>query len=173
MRSLSDAFLAAATARTTLQAHFAALGPREQRWWRLAVGVLVLVSLFGFAVLPAVRSLRASPQAQQQATAQLQVLQQLQVRAQALQARPMLAQTAAIESLQASIGLLGGNADISVGDQRVNLVLRSTPAKSLAEWLTRARAEAHAVPIEARLTREGPAEGALWSGTLVMSLPPR
>jgi general secretion pathway protein M len=100
-------------------------------------------------------------------------LQQLQVRAQALQARPMLAQTAAIESLQASIGLLGGNADISVGDQRVNLVLRSTPAKSLAEWLTRARAEAHAVPIEARLTREGPAEGALWSGTLVMSLPPR
>ncbi len=173
MRRLSDAFLAAATSRTALQARFAALHPREQRWWRLAVGVLVLVLLFGVGVLPAARTLRASPLAQQQATAQLQVLQQLQVRAQALQARPMLAQTAAIERLQSSIGLLGGNAEISVGDQRVNLVLRATPASALAEWLTRARAEAYAVPIEARLTREGPAESALWSGTLVMSLPPR
>jgi len=173
MRSLSDALLAVATSRTALQARFAALDPREQRWWRLAVGVLVLVLLVGVGVLPAVRSLRASALAQQQVTAQLQVLQQLQVRAQALQAQPMLAQLAAIESLQASVGLLGGNAEISVGDQRVNLVLRATPASALAEWLVRARVEAHAVPIEARLTREGSVEGALWSGTLVLSLPPR
>lgn len=173
MRSLSEALMAIATCRTALRARFAALGLREQRWWRLAVGVLVLVLLLGVGVLPAVRSLRASPQAQQQATAQLQVLQQQQLRAQVLQARPVLAQAAAIESLQASSSLLGGNAEISVGDQRVNLVLRATPASALAEWLARARAEAHAVPIEARLTREGPAEGALWSGTLVMSLPPR
>jgi general secretion pathway protein M len=173
MRSLSDVLLAVATARTAWQARFAALNPREQRWWRLAVGMLVLIFLFGFGVLPAVRSLRVSALAQQQATAQLQVLQQLQVRAQTLQAQPMLAQQAAIERLQASVGLLGGNAEISIGEQRVNMVLRATPASALAEWLVRARAEAHAAPIEARLTREGPAEGALWSGTLVMSLPPR
>ena len=184
MRSLSDtliatrksgqaALLAANNSRTALRTRFAALGPREKRGLLLVVGVLSLVLLIGVGVLPAVRSLRASPQAQQQANTQLQALQLLQVRAQALQALPPLDQTAAVDSLQASVSLLGGNAEISVGDQRVNLVLRATPAKALAEWLARARAEAHAVPIEARLTREGPAGEALWSGSLVMSLPPR
>jgi general secretion pathway protein M len=184
MRSFSDAliatrksgqtaFLAVNNSHAALRARFVALSPRDQRWMLAAVCVLSLLLLIGVCVLPAVRSLRASPQAQQQAAAQLQLVRQQQLRAQALQALPMLAQTAAIESLQASISLLGGNAEISVGDQRVNLVLRATPASALAEWLTRARVGAHAVPIEARLTREGPAEAALWSGTLVMSLPPR
>jgi general secretion pathway protein M len=184
MRSLSDAliatrksgqavFLAVNNSHTALRTRFVALSPREQRWMLAAVCVLSLLLLIGIGVLPAVRSLRASPQVQQQVNAQQQALQLLQVRAQALQALPSLDQTAAVDKLQAAISLLGGNAEISVGDQRVNLVLRSTPAKALAEWLARARAEAHAVSIEARLTREGPAEGALWSGTLVMSLPPR
>jgi general secretion pathway protein M len=173
MRSLSDAVLAAKKTRTAWRARYAALGPREQRGLLLAVSLLVLLLLIGVGVLPAVRSVRASPQLQQQQAVQLQALQQLQVRTQALQALPQLDQQAAIDSLQASMGLLGGNAEISVGDQRVHLVLRATSAQSLAEWLARARAEAHAVPIEARLTREGPAGDALWSGSLVMSLPPR
>jgi len=173
MRSLSETLLAAGASCTALQARFAALGPREKRVLLLAVVVVSLALLIGFGVLPAVRSLRTSPQAQQQAIAQLQVMQGLQVRVQALQALPALDQTAAVDKLQASVSLLGGNAEISVGDQRVNLVLRGTPAKALAELLTRARSESHAVPIEARLTREGPTGEALWSGSLVMSLPPR
>jgi general secretion pathway protein M len=159
MRSLAD--------------RLAALSLRDKRWMPLGVGVLSLALLIGVGVLPAVRSLRANPQAQQQANAQLQNLRLLQVRVQALQARPQLDQAAAINKLQASASLLGGNAEISVGDQRVNLVLRSTPASALAEWLARARTEANAVPIEARLAREGQADEALWSGTLVMTLPPR
>jgi hypothetical protein len=99
MRSLSDVLLAVATARTAWQARFAALNPREQRWWRLAVGMLVLILLFGFDVLPAVRSLRASALAQQQATTQLQVLQRLQACSQTLPAQPMLAQVATIKIL--------------------------------------------------------------------------
>ncbi len=173
MRSLSAHLLAADASYAALRARFGALHPREQRGLLLAVSMLALLLLIGGGVLPAVRSLRASPQAQQQATAQLQALQLLQVRAQALQALPPLDQTAAVDKLQASISLLGGNAEFSVGDQRVHLVLRRTPAKALAEWLARARAEAHAVPIEARLTREGQADDGLWSGNLVMSLRPR
>jgi general secretion pathway protein M len=173
MRNLSETLLAVDASRTALQARFAALGLREKRGLLLVVCVLSLVLLVGVGVLPAVRSLRTSPQAQQQATAQLQVMQGLQVRAQALHTLPALDQKVAVDKLQASVSLLGGNAEISVGDQRANLVLRATPAKALAEWLVRARADAHAVPIEARLTREGPAGESLWSGSLVMSLPPR
>jgi len=155
-----------------LSERFAALGLREPRWLPLGVGLLSLALLIGVGVLPAVRSLRANPQAQQQAGAQLQALRLLQVRAQALQARPKLDQAEAVNRLQASVSLLGGNTEISVGDQRVNLVLRATPAKALAEWLARARTEAHAVPMEARLARDMPADESLWSGTLAMSLPP-
>ena len=159
MRSLAD--------------RLAALSPRDKRWLPVAVGVLSLALLIGVGVWPAVRSLRDNPQAQQQANAQLQNLRLLQVRVQALQARPQLEQVEAIHQLQASASLLGDNTEISVGDQRVNLVLRSTPAKALAEWLARARTEANAVPIEARLARETQTDEALWSGTLVMTLPPR
>ena len=173
MRSLVDTFSAADASRTALRVRWAALGSREKTGLLLAVAVLSTLLLIGVCVLPAVRSVRASPQALQQATAQLQAMQRLQVHATALQALRPLDQTAAIDSLQASVSLLGGNAEISVGDQRVNLVLRGTPAKALAELLTRARSESHAVPIEARLTREGPTGEALWSGSLVMSLPPR
>jgi general secretion pathway protein M len=158
MRSLSD--------------RFAALGPREQRWLLLGASTLSLALLIGVGVWPAVRSLRANPQAQQQANAQLQNVHLLQVRAQALQALPQLAQTEAIKVLQSSVSTLGDNTEMSAGDQRVNLVLRSTPAKALAEWLARARADAQALPIEARLTRETTADETRWSGTLVMTLPP-
>lgn len=158
---------------SSLSERFAALSPRDKRWLPVAVGVLSLALLIGVGVLPAVRSLRANPQAQQQAKAQLDYLRLLQVRAQALQARPQLDQAEALNQLQSSASLLGGNTEISVGDQRVNLLLRATPANALAEWLARARVEANVVPIEARLSREAPAEEALWSGTLVMRLPPR
>ncbi len=151
----------------------AALGPREKRWLPVGVGVLSLALLIGVGVLPAVRILRANPLAQQQANVQLQTLSLLQVRAQALQARPQFDQAQAINRLQASIGLLGANTEFSTGDQRVTLVLRATPVQALAEWLARARIEAHAVPIEARLAREAQGDESLWNGTLVMSLPPR
>ncbi len=157
----------------SLSERFSALGPREQRWLSVGVGVLSLALLIGVGVLPAVRSLRVNPQAQQQANAELQSLYRLQVQVQALQARPHLDAAEALNRLQASASLLGGNTEISIGDQRVNLVLRATPAKALAEWLARARTEAHAVPLEARLSRETQTDEALWSGTLVMTLPPR
>jgi general secretion pathway protein M len=155
----------------SLSDRFAALGPREQRW--LWVGFLTILLVFlGVTVLPAVRSLSASQNAHQQADAQLQTLLRLQVRAKALQAQPTLNQIEVVNRLQASVSLLGGKTEISIGDQRVNLVLRSTPARALAEWLARVRTDAHVVPIEARLVRETKTDEALWSGTLVMMLSP-
>jgi general secretion pathway protein M len=156
-----------------LSERFSALGPREQRWLPVGAGVLLLALLIGVGVLPAVHSLRTNPQEQQQADARLHTLRRLQVRAQALQVQPQLDQAVVINKLQTSASLLGGNTEISMGDQRVNLVLRSTPAKALAEWLARARTEANAVPMDARWIREIQADEASWSGTLVVTLPPR
>jgi general secretion pathway protein M len=157
----------------SLLARLAWLGPREQRWLLVGICALSLAVLLSVGVLPAVRSLRASPHAHQQADGQLQALRQLQIRAQTLEARPQMDQADAVNRLQASVSLLGGNTEINMSDQRANLVLRSTPAKALAEWLARARTEANSVPLEARLVRESQADEPLWSGTLVMSLPPR
>jgi general secretion pathway protein M len=152
---------------------FSALSPRGQLGLRWGGGVVALALLIGAGVLPAVRSLKANPLAQQLANAQLQSLRSLQVRAQALQAKPQLDQAEAINKLQASVSLLGGNTSISIGDQQTTLELRATPAKALAEWLVRARTEAHAVPVNAQLTRETQAGEVLWSGTLALTLPPR
>jgi general secretion pathway protein M len=154
---------------------FAALGPREQRWLLVGVFTLLMALLLSVMVLPAVGSLRASPRAHQQANQQLQTLRLLQVRAKALQAQPQLQldRTEAVNRLQASVSLLGGNTEFSMSDQRVNLVLRSIPSKALAEWLARARTDANAVLESARLLRDTQTDEPLWSGTLVMTLPPR
>ena len=152
---------------------FAALGPREQRWLLVGVFTLLMALLLSVMVLPAVGSLRASPRAHQQANQQLQTLRLLQLRAKALQAQPQLDRIEAVNRLQASVSLLGGNTEFSMSDQRVNLVLRSIPAKALAEWLARARTDANAVLESARLLRDTQTDEPLWSGTLVMTLPPR
>ena len=152
---------------------FAALGHREQRWLLVGVFTLLMALLLSVMVLPAVGSLRASPRAHQQANQQLQTLRLLQLRAKALQAQPQLDRIEAVNRLQASVSLLGGNTEFSMSDQRVNLVLRSIPAKALAEWLARARTDANAVLESARLLRDTQTDEPLWSGTLVMTLPPR
>jgi len=156
---------------------FAALSPREQRWLLVGVFTLLVALLLSVMVLPAVGSLRASPRAHQQANQQLQTLRLLQLRAKALQAQPQpqpqLDRIEAVNRLQASVSLLGGNTEFSMSDQRVNLVLRSIPAKALAEWLARARTDANAVLESARLLRDTQTDEPLWSGTLVMTLPPR
>ena len=52
---------------------------------------------------------------------------------------------------------------------------RNTSQRRLtyAQWLTQVRVNARSVPVEARLTRGAAPTGATWTGTLVMSLPPR
>lgn len=48
--------------------------------------------------------------------------------------------------------------------------LQQLPAATLAQWLTQARSQAQALPIEAHLTRS-PSADAAWQGTLLLRLP--
>lgn len=177
----------------------AALSPREQSLVAGGAVVLLLALLISVGVLPAWRSLQQGPARQQALNAQIARLAQLEVQAQALKARPVWSSEEAATKLQASSAGLaapGVGAGGAVGQgatgvagaaggapalplqlnqtpQQTSATLRALPADTLTAWLTAAREQAHAVPSEAKLTRETGAEGAdRWSGTLVMRLPP-
>jgi general secretion pathway protein M len=51
--------------------------------------------------------------------------------------------------------------------------VQALPAQALAQWLASARELAHAVPLQAQISQGNETGPALWSGTLVLALPPR
>lgn len=164
----------------------ALLTPREQSGVAGVAVILLVALVLGVGVLPAWRSLQQGPARQQALNAQVARVAQLEIQAQALKSRPVWRGAEAATKLQASsaglaapgaVGAPGSSAaeplQLSLSPQQAQATLRALPASALSAWLTAAREQAHAVPSEARLTREAGAEGAdRWSGTVVMRLPP-
>ena len=157
----------------TLRARFDALNAREQRWLQWGAVAAALLLVLGLGVWPALRSWRASAPARQQMAQQLQVMQGLQARAQVLQAAPRFDADEGLRQLQETAQALGERMQLSVGAQQVNVSVRALPAQALAQWLASARELAHAVPLQAQLSQSSETGPALWSGTLVLGLPPR
>jgi general secretion pathway protein M len=155
-----------------------ALSPREQRGLSV-VGALVGVVLFwSVAVAPALNTLRDSENRRTQISQQQAQMLALQTQAQALQARTPLSRDEALRSLQS---LSAGTAiQLNVQGDRVSVQLKAVPAPILANWLTQARAQAQALPVEAHLTRSNVTAASnagnatvAWDGSLVLSLPSR
>jgi general secretion pathway protein M len=93
----------------------------------------------------------------------------LQAQAQALQTRTPISRDEALRNLQ---GLTpGAQMQLNVQGDRVMVQLKAVPAAALANWLTQARSQAQALPVEAHLTRSNTAM--TWDGSLVLSLPSR
>jgi general secretion pathway protein M len=156
-----------------LRCRFDALNAREQRWllWGTVAAVLLLV--LGLGVWPALRSWRASAPAHQHMAQQLQLMQGLQARTQVLQAAPRFDADEGVRQLQEVTLALGERMQLSAGPQQMNVRVQALPAQALAQWLASARELAHAVPLQAQLSQVGETGPALWSGTLVLGLPPR
>ena len=156
-----------------LRTRFDALNAREQRWllWGTVAAALLLV--LGLGVWPALRSWRASAPAHQQMVLQLQVMQGLQAHAQVLQAAPRFDADEGLRQLQEATLALGELVQLSVGPQQMTVRVQPLPAQALAQWLASARELAHAVPLQAQLSQGSETGPALWSGTLVLALPPR
>ncbi len=156
-----------------LRTRFDALNAREQRWllWGTVAAAMLLV--LGLGVWPALRSWRASAPAHQQLAQQLQVMQGLQARAQVLQAAPRFDVDEGVRQLQEATLALGERMQLSAGPQQMNVSVRALPAQALAQWLASARELAHAVPLQAQLSQSSETGPALWSGILVLALPPR
>lgn len=174
-------------ARASARVRWAALAPREQTWVGGAAAVVALALLWWVAVAPALRTLQNAETQRRTLDAQWATMQSLIAQAQALKSQPVINRDDALRALESSVKqTLGATAQLSVVGDRATVTLRNTPADALAQWLAQARVNARALPSEARLVRAGaPAPGAgtsmpvasdmapMWSGSLVLSLPPQ
>jgi len=144
-----------------------AQNPREQRLVRGAVALLVLALLWFVALRPAIGTLRSAQSQGPLLRSQLQDMLQLQAQAQILQAQP-LAQTQDSKSLlEAALPTLGSTASMSLTGDRATITLEGSSADALAQWLTQARLNARARPLELHLTQS---QG-LWKGQIVLHVP--
>ena len=145
------------------------LSLREQRGLSL-LGALMAVLLFWLiAIAPALNTLRDSDHRRAQIGQQHAHMLALQAQAQALQTRTPISRDEALRNLQ---GLTpSAQMQLNVQGDRVMVQLKAVPAAALASWLTQARSQAQALPVEAHLTRSNTAM--TWDGSLVLSLPSR
>jgi general secretion pathway protein M len=157
--------------RSELRARWEALAPRE-KMLAAAAAVLIAATLFWLlAIGPALGTLRTAEEQRRTLDAQLQRMRTLQSQAQALQAQPKQNAEQAARLLEQSVTQrLGTSARTAVSGDRVTITLSGTPPDALAQWLAQARANARALPSEARLSRN---PAGLWEGSLVLTLPPR
>ncbi len=162
-----------AEALTPLLARWRVLDQREQTLIRGTALLAGLALIWWVLLAPPLRTLRQVEAQQRSLDAQWQKMQGLRAQAQALQSQPRISRDDALRALQASVKLLGASAQLSVVGDRATVTLRNTPADALAQWLAQARANAGAIPEEARLMRNpsNPAGLAAWDGMLVLRLP--
>ncbi|MDB5931907.1 MAG: hypothetical protein JWR60_3614 [Polaromonas sp.] len=147
---------------------------REKNLVRLALLLVLALVLWQFSVAPSLTTLRTADAQAKTLAAQLQQMQAMQTQAQATQSQPALGFDEAVRALTAATKqTLGTTAQIGVAGDRASVTLKDAAPDALAEWLTQARINARAVPIEARLTRSAAPGKASWSGVLVMGLPAR
>ena len=152
-----------------------ALSPREQRGVSVLGALLAVLLLWSVAVAPALHTLRDSDNRRTQIGLQQAHMIALQNQAQALQARTPLSRDEALRTLQ---GLTPGpQIQLNVQGERISAQLKAVPAPVLANWLTQARTQAQALPLEAHLTRANTTTSSsaavVWDGSLVLSLPNR
>lgn len=157
--------------RSELRARWDALAPREKMLGAAAVALVGATLIWLLAIGPALGTLRNAEDQRRTLDAQLQRMRTLQSQAQALQAQPKQNPEQAARLLEQSVTQrLGTSARAAVAGDRVTVTLAGTPPDALAQWLAQARANARALPSEARLTRN---PSGLWDGSLVLTLPPR
>ena len=157
--------------RAQTQARWQALSPREQHGLSVLGALAGVVFFWSFAIAPSLNTLRDSDNRRAH-------IGQQQAKMLALQTRTPLSRDEALRSLQS---LSAGTAiQLNVQGDRVSVQLKAVPAPLLANWLTQARAQAQALPVEAHLTRSNTTAASnsnnatvTWDGSLVLSLPNR
>jgi general secretion pathway protein M len=153
-----------------ITARFEQLAPREKTLVLAAAGLVALALVWWIALAPALRVLRGAEAEHRALDAQLQRMLGLQAQAQSMQAQPKQGQQEALRLAEAAIReRLGTNARYTIVGDRVTVTLTAVPADSLSQWLAQVRANAHALPSEAKLQRNPAGQ---WDGTLVLALPP-
>ena len=164
------------TAFSPLRERWTAASPRERRAMRSAGLLVSLALVWWLLVAPPLRTLTQGPAEQRKLEVQSQKMEDLRTQAVALQAIPKISRDEALRALDTSVKQqLGASAQLNVIGDSATVTLRNTPANALAQWLPQARMNARAIPGEARLVRSNtnPPGQAVWTGTIVMRLPPQ
>ena len=155
--------------------HWQGLQKREQRLVLGAASLVGVALVWWIALAPALQTLRQFKTSEQALNQQMDHMLALRQQAQALQAQNKavsLTPASAQRNVQtATTALLGTTGQLQVVGERVTVRLQNTPAASLAQWLQQTRETAHAMPVQAELTRSGPAAAPLWSGPVTLALP--
>jgi general secretion pathway protein M len=151
----------------TLQARWHGTSAREQRLLLIAAAVVGLALLWWVGLAPALNRLTTADQQRGALDAQWLQMQELQVQAKALQAKPLLSATEARRMLDASVAPLGTAVQLADAGDQVRVTVKGLPPEALAQWLSTARQNARAVPSEAKLVRNA---AGTWDGSLVLSL---
>ena len=152
-RKAVPVFRNAVTALAPLRARWQALSPRERYLSTLAASAVGLLLVWAVALAPALRSLQKASTQRIVLDGQLQRMLALQAEAQLLAAQPRIGREVALKALQESVTGLGSGAQLQVSGERAVITLRGVPAAAVATWLGQARANARAIPVEARLVR--------------------
>jgi len=163
-----------ATALSPLRDRWIAASPRDQRLLSGAVVLVGLALVWWLLVAPPLRTLSLGKAEQGRLDVQWQKMQGLRAQALALQSTPKIHRDEALRALDAAVRQqFGAAAQLSVLGESATVTLRNAPADALAQWLPQVRVNARAIPSEVRLTRTNtaPLGQAVWSGTIVMSLP--
>jgi general secretion pathway protein M len=151
----------------TLQARWHGTSAREQRLLLIAAAVVGLALLWWVGLAPALNRLTTADQQRGALDAQWLQMQELQVQAKALQAKPLLSATDARRMLDASVAPLGTAVQLADAGDQVRVTVKGLSPEALAQWLSTARQNARAVPSEAKLVRNA---AGTWDGSLVLSL---
>jgi len=146
-----------------------ALSAREQRGLSVLGALLAAILFWSIVIAPALNTLRDSDNRRAQIGQQHAHMLALQAQAQALQTRVPLSRDEALRQLQSLTP--SAQIQLNVQGDRVSVQLKAVPAATLAQWLSQARSQAQALPVEAHITRSNATM--TWDGSLVLNLPNR
>lgn len=133
---------------------------------------LVFSLLWFWNIAPALKTYQEAPNQLAQLERQTENLKALQAQALALQKAPRVkVQNVGAVLQQSSTEILGNSTKLNLEASRATLTLNNVSPEALAQFLAVARAQAHAMPIEAKLQKNKTGTVEVWRGTLILSLP--
>lgn len=142
----------------------------------LGIAAAVLAALLWLLLAPAVKTWQKVPAEREKLEKDLAAVQALGVQAQALKTAPSLSFDAAYLALgKTNAHYLPANTSLSLLGDLATVRLQAVPAHALAQWLAAVRHNAKALPVSSDLKAAtgNDGSGAIWSGTMVLRLPPR
>jgi general secretion pathway protein M len=161
---------------STVRTWWAQCDAREKALITIAAVLVALALVWLVAVAPALKTLRQFEATRAIQESQLQTVRALQAQAQTLQAQPRLSAAAASQALKAATDkAFGTQADITLSSGSATVNLRNVSPEALAQWLASVRSNAHATPLQARISRNSTGNAnsvtAGWSGSVQLALP--